>query len=72
MMIIRRVPVFTPLPYIATDIVDSVTISLKCGHWRSCSITILSSIVIRKRTLPNIAEMLAIRLKTVPPGETLA
>src|SRR6516162_7848330 len=67
-----RPPVGGPFPDIADHVADAVAVRRKRGHRRGALIAVLTEILDREISLPDVRHVLAIRRQCVAPGKLLA
>src|SRR5690606_37747861 len=69
---VGSVPILSPLPNIATHIVQSVAILREGIDGRKCFEAILFGVLFGKRSLPNISHPFSLGFEFVAPGEFFA
>jgi hypothetical protein len=67
-MVVRTEPVLAPLPSIPDSVEELKSIRGECVDRSRVAITVLDSVVFGKGSLPDVASVLAIRMKIVAPG----
>src|SRR5271156_5211000 len=66
-VVIRAIPVASPLPDIARHVIELISVRGKLRDWRDSGIPILAGIVIREMALMRISHPFAMRTKLVAP-----
>src|SRR5262245_37378867 len=68
-LMLRRVPVAGPLPYVADHVVEAVTVRRKCSHRRRPFVTAGTVFLMRKFTLPRVRHLAIVRHELTAPGK---
>src|ERR1043165_6386823 len=71
-VVIRPVPVRSPLPNVSGHIKESKTIRGKCADWRSSDEAVLAGVLVWEMTLKSVRLKLAAGLEFISPNESLA
>ena len=58
-----------PLPNVARQVVEAKAVRRKTPGGREAQVSVLIGVVVRKRPLPDVAPVLPLRFKFIPPGK---